>query len=237
MKSLLQDVRYSIRQLRKAPGFTFVCVLTLALGIGVNTTFFTVYNGVALKPLPVKDSNGLFRIEQWLASGAAGDNQFLFSYPEYLYYRDHNRDLSNVIAASSLILVRGIPAGATAASERNLQGQVVTGNYLSSLAGNAVAGRFFLPEENEPAAEPVLVLSYPFWQREFHSDRAIVGKTLKVNDITFTIIGVAPHDFIGTGAPPLVADFWMPVGCSHGWSLGTRGLGRRTILNFSCLRA
>jgi predicted permease len=186
-------------------------VLTLALGIGVNTTFFAAYNGVALKPLPVKDADGLLRIEQWLASGTTGDPQFFFSWPEYLYYRDHSRDLTDTIVASRLISVPVIPPGAPAASAETLQGQVVSDNYFPSLANSAAAGRFFLAEEDRPAAEPVMVLSFPFWQRRFDADPSIVGKTLTVNDATFTVVGVAPRDFIGTGAPPLVPDFWAPV--------------------------
>jgi hypothetical protein len=83
--SLFADLRYALRGCFKNPGFTIVAVLTLALGIGVNTTFFTAYDGVALKPLPVKDADGLLRVEQWLTSGATGDPQFFFSWPEYLY--------------------------------------------------------------------------------------------------------------------------------------------------------
>ena len=222
IESLFADLRYALRGCLKNPGFTIVAVLTLALGIGVNTTFFTVYDGVALKRLPVKDANGLLRIEQWLASGTTGDPQFFFSWPEYLYYRDHSRDLTDTIAASRLISVPAIVPGASAASAETLQGQVVSDNYFPSLASDAAAGRFFLAEE-KPAAEPVMVLSYPFWQRRFNADPLIVGKTLKVNDATFTIVGVAPRDFIGTGAPPLVPDFWAPVAMqallepSHVW--------------------
>ena len=211
IESLFADLRYALRGCLKNPGFTVVAVLTLALGIGVNTTFFTAYDGVALKSLPVKDADGLLRVEQWLASGATGDPQFFFSWPEYLYYRDHSRDLTDTIVASRLISVPAIPPGTSAASAETLQGQVVSDNYFDSLASSAAAGRFFLAEENGPAAEPVMVLSYPFWQRRFDTDPSIVGKTLKVNDATFTIIGVAPRGFIGTGAPPLVPDFWAPV--------------------------
>jgi macrolide transport system ATP-binding/permease protein len=211
IETLFADLRYAFRGCLKNPGFTIVAVLTLALGIGVNTTFFTAYDGVALKPLPVKDADGLLRIEQWLASGATGDAQFFFSYPEYLYYRDHNRDLTDTVAASRLIPVPAIPPGASAASAETLQGQVVSDNYFPGLASGAAAGRFFLAQENKPAADPVMVLSYPFWQRRFHADPSIVGQTLKVNDATFTIVGVAPRDFIGTGAPPLVPDFWAPI--------------------------
>jgi putative ABC transport system permease protein len=211
VESFFADVRYALRGCLKNLGFTVVAVLTLALGIGVNTTFFTAYDGVALKSLPAKDADGLLRVEQWLASGATGDPQFFFSWPEYLYYRDHSRDLTETIVASRLISVPAIPPGANAASTETLQGQVVSDNYFPSLASSAAAGRFFLAEENRPAAEPVMVLSYPFWQRRFDADPSIVGKTLKVNDATFTIIGVAPRDFIGTGAPPVVPDFWAPI--------------------------
>ena len=210
IESLFADLRYAFRGCLKNPGFTVVAALTLALGIGVNTTFFTAYDGVALKPLPVKDADGLLRVEQWLASGTTGDAQFFFSYPEYLYYRDHNQDLTDTIAASRLISVPATLPGVSAASAETLQGQVVSDNFFPSLASSAT-GRFFLPEETKPGAEPVMVLSYPFWQRRFHADPLIVGKTLKVNDATFTIIGVAAREFIGTGAPPLVPDFWAPI--------------------------
>jgi macrolide transport system ATP-binding/permease protein len=211
IESFFADLRYALRGCLKNPGFTVVAVLTLALGIGVNTAFFTAYDGVALKSLPVKDADGLLRIEQWLASGTTGDPQFFFSWPEYIYYRDHSRDLTETIVASRLISVPAITPGASAASAETLQGQVVSDNYFASLASSAAAGRFFLAQENRPAAEPVMVLSYPFWQRRFDTDPAIVGKALKVNDATFTVIGVAPRDFIGTGAPPLVPDFWAPI--------------------------
>ena len=211
IESFFADLRYALRGCLKNPGFTVVAVLTLALGIGVNTTFFTAYDGVALKSLPVKDADGLLRIEQWLASGTTGDPQFFFSWPEYIYYRDHSRDLTETIVASRLISVPAIIPGASAASAETLQGQVVSDNYFASLASSAAAGRFFLAQENRPAAEPVMVLSYPFWQRRFATDPSIVGKALKVNDATFTIIGVAPRDFIGTGAPPIVPDFWAPI--------------------------
>jgi len=211
IESFLADLRYALRGCLKNRGFTIVAVLTLALGIGVNTTFFTAYDGVALKPLPVKDADGLLRIEQWLASGSTSDAQFFFSYPEYLYYRDHNRDLTDTIAASRLISVSAIAPGASAESEEIVQGQVVSENYFPRLTNGAAAGRYFLAGETMPAAEPVMVLSYPFWRRRFHEDLSVVGKTVKINDATFTIVGVAPEDFIGTGAPPLVPDFWAPI--------------------------
>lgn len=208
---LLQDLRYALGQLRKSPGFTAVAVLTLALGIGVNATFFTAYDGVALKLLPVKDADGLFRVEQSLKSGATGDPQFFFSYPEYLFYEEHNRELSSLIAASPLIPLRVIAPGDAPENGKTLQGQIVSGNYFSSLASDAAVGRLFGEEDDKPESGPVLVLSHSYWQRELRADRSILGTTLQVNDVAFTIVGVAPQDFIGSGAPPLVPDFWAPT--------------------------
>ena len=211
LESFLADLRYALRGCLRNPGITVVAVLTIALGIGVNTTFFAAFDGIALKPLPVRNPHNLVRIEQWFQSGATGDPQFLVSWPEYLFYRAHTHALSDIVAASRLIAVVGIPGSATADSGIALQGQVVSDNYFPSLAGNAAAGRYFLPEENQPASAPVMVLSHPFWQRQFHLDPAAIGKTLKVNGHVFTVVGVAPREFIGSGAPPLVPDFWAPA--------------------------
>ncbi len=112
---------------------------------------------------------------------------------------------------SRLIPVSAVLPGENVASEQSFQGQVVSQNFFSSLADRAAAGRFFLAAENELASQPVIVLSYPFWQRQFHGDPAIVGRTLKINDATFTVVGVAPSDFIGTAAPPVIPDFWAPI--------------------------
>src|SRR5256884_5205747 len=95
-----QDLRFGLRMLRKSPGFTLVAVLTLALGVGVNTSVFSAFDSVALKPLPVKDAHDVVRLQRWFASGAMGDVQYDFSYPEYLYYRSQNHAFLGLIAAS-----------------------------------------------------------------------------------------------------------------------------------------
>jgi hypothetical protein len=97
LAELAEDVRFGLRMLGKNPGFTAVAILTLALGVGVNTTVFTAFNALALKPLPVPNPAKLVRLERWFASGATGDNQYAFSYPEYLNYRDQSRSLEGVI--------------------------------------------------------------------------------------------------------------------------------------------
>ena len=218
IQDLIQDLRFGLRILRKSPAFTAVAVLTLGLGLGVNTTLFSAFDSVALKPLPVKDPVKVVKFKRWFGSGATGDIQHAFSYPEYLYYRDGNHVFSGVIAASwptqiLATLAAESPADRNASREPlPLQCQLVSANYFSVLGISAAVGRVFGVEESQaPGANAVIVLSHSFWQRQFDSDLQISGKTLEINGATFTIIGVTPPDFIGTGNPPQVPDFWAPL--------------------------
>jgi predicted permease len=216
--TLLQDIRYGLRSLRKSPGFTIVAVLTLALGIGVNTTLFTAYDSIALKPLPVGGADTVVRLERWFASGSLGNGQYAFSYPEYAFYRDHNTVFSSLVAASwPLRVFTALPITDDPKSNRfrepeKAAAQLASANYFSALGVPALAGRTFLPEEDQPpGGHPVVVLSYPFWQRRFAASPQVLGRTIKVNDTVFTVVGIAPPDFIGTGVPPQVPDFWAPL--------------------------
>src|SRR5882762_10717075 len=213
LDTILRDLRYAARMLRKSPGFTLVAILTLALGIGVNTTFFTAFDAVALKPLPVKDPGNVVRVERWFASGSLGNGQYLFSYPEYLDYRDHNRVFSSLIAASWLFSALGeLPSENQATLAGKLTGQLVSENYFSDLGVNAMLGRTFLPEENRtPGTHPVVVLSYQFWRVQCNRDPQILGKAIRLNDTAFTVVGVTDEQFIGTGNPPQIPDFWTPL--------------------------
>lgn len=222
METLWQDLRYGMRMLRKNLIFTVGAVTTLALAIGVNTTLFTAYNAVALRPLPVKDPGSVVRIVRWFESGARGDPQHLFSYPEYSFYQDNNRVFSDLVAYTNphaifgALPVAGEPSfgpGSAASREfESIQCQLVSGNFFSALGTNAVLGRTFLAEVDQtPGAHPVAVLSHPFWQRRFASDPQILGKILEINDTRFTIVGITPHDFVGAGAPPQVPDIWAPL--------------------------
>src|ERR1035441_5125641 len=156
IEMLLQDLRYGLRTFGRNPVFTIVAVLTLALAIGVNTTLFTAFDAVALKPLPVKDAGSVVRAIRWFESGSHGAGQYLFSYPEYLFYRRQNQVFSSLIAAS-------LPIRVTASSgEPFLTGQLVSDNYFSDLGAGAILGRTFATEEHRtPGAHPVIVLSYP----------------------------------------------------------------------------
>ena len=208
--SLLQDVRFALRMLRKNPGFTSVAVLTLALGIGANTTLFGTYNAVALKPLPVADPGRVVRFERWFQSRALGDLQYGFSYPEFVYCRDHNTDFSALIAASWLVAAHGSTVDSP--GEQTLTGQLVSANYFTDFGVRPLLGRTFASNEDQaPGGNPVIVISYPFWRRAFQQNPNAVGQVATVNGVAFTIIGVEPKEFTGTSVAPQTPDFWAPL--------------------------
>ena len=166
LESLIADVRFGLRMLRKNPGFTFVAILTLALGIGANTTVFGAYNAIALKPLPVRDPGRVVRFERWVKSHAVGDFQYRFSYPEFKYVRDNNTDFSAVIAASSLTPVEGTTT--ESGTPQTLTGQLVSANYFTDFGVRPLIGRTFATNDDQtPGGNAVIVISYPFWRRAF----------------------------------------------------------------------
>ena len=192
---LWQDLRYGARLLVKHPGFAAVVVLTLALGIGVNTALFTFFN-VWLRPLPIKDP-------------ASVVNLTCRAFPDYLYYRDHSEVFSGLIARSSEALALG---GQTSADDpQTIIGEFVSDNYFSVLGASPALGRAFAPEENNtPGKAPVAVLSHRFWQNHFGADPGVIGQTLSFNGKAFTIIGVMERDFIGFDFGNL-PDLWLPL--------------------------
>jgi predicted permease len=218
LTDLVADLRFGLRMLLKNPGFTTTAILTLALGIGVNTALFTAYHAVSMKMIPVENPQSVVRIMKWFSNGAEGDLQFAFSYPEYLYYRDHNRIFSGVVAAS---WPTGMPASLqtedksgqkTFGGPSPVVAQIVSGNYFSELGINAMRGRTFVEKsEGGSATEPAIVISYAFWQRSFHSDSNAIGALLKVNGTIFSVIGITPQKFTGTANPPIEPDFWAPL--------------------------
>jgi len=227
--ALFQDVRYGSRMLRKNLGLTLVAVLTLSLGIGVNTAIFTAYDAVALRPLQAKDPSRVVNIYRRTAEDRWGEG---FTYSDYKYYRDHNTVFSGLIAAAYVELVlsgapgASNPAGmwgggiSTAAgfrfpqtmsgSAEFLRGTMVSENYFQVLGVNAVRGRTFLPgEDNVPGAPPVAMLSENFFERRFGSDPALVGRTIKLNNASFTVVGITPRNSMGVDEN--VPDVWLPI--------------------------
>src|SRR5437773_311975 len=221
LEDFFMDVRYGLRMLAKSPIFTVVAVLTVGIGIGLNTTLFSMVNAVALKPVPVRDSGRIVRLERWFANNLHGDSQYAFSYGEFRHFAEQNRVFSSLIATSfPLRVTASLPLDPSAARvakpligpPENATAQLVSANYFAELGAAPTLGRAFRADEGEVAgADPVVVLSYPYWQTRFGSDALILGKVLKINDTAFTVIGVAPREFVGTGNPPVMADFWVPL--------------------------
>ena len=210
IESFAQDVRFGLRMLRKSPGFAVVAVLTLALGIGANTAIFTVINAVLLRALPVQHPEQLAvvgnpaRVHSWSTGNPRID---VFSFPLYRVIRDKNSVFSSVLASSHLENLRiKIEGGA-----ENINGRLVTENYFQTLGVSALLGRTFSPEDGKaPGTDPVVVISYSYWQRRFAGDPTVLGRKVRLNNYPFTIIGVAPPGFFGEVVGDR-ADVWAPM--------------------------
>jgi putative ABC transport system permease protein len=185
MTGLLHDLRFALRSLRKSPGFTLVSVLTLALGIGANTAVFSMIRGVLLRPLPYEHGERLVYLRQPAPLGGVANAQF--SPLELADYRQRSRAMESLVEYHSMpfiLLGQGEP--------RRVQTGVVSANFFDVLGVRPLRGRTFRPGEDHPTAEPVLVLSYGFWQNRLGGDPAIVGKTFEMNDRIHTVVGVLP---------------------------------------------
>src|SRR5262245_2402173 len=206
---LWQDLRYGARTLRKHPGFTTVAVLTLALGIGDNTAIFTLLD-IMLRPGPVKDPDTV---------GEAYWRRNVFSFSDYLYLRDHAQVLSGLTASETVsehttslggLILRG---QATSEESQEIKGEFVSENFFSVLGATPALGRAFTPEENRaPGSEPVVVLSFGLWQRRFGGDPKILGRTLRLNNMPYVVIGVVARVIVGLCvASSVLTQLWSPL--------------------------
>jgi macrolide transport system ATP-binding/permease protein len=207
LERLMQDLRFGWRILRKTPSFSLIAILTLALGIGVNTALFTVFNAVVLRPLPVKDPDHIVRVyrkELGTAGREVSGSASMLSYPEYTSYRDNTQSFSGLTAYADASLTLG------GAESEAIKGLLATENYFSTLGAEMAVGRAFSPDEGRtPGASPVVVLSYSFWRRRFGGDAGLIGKTIALNRQPFTVIGVAAPDF--SGVELAAPDLWTPL--------------------------
>ncbi len=225
--TVFQDLRYGARMLRRDFGFTVVAVLALALGIGVNTAVFTAYKAMVARPIDGRDPTSLVNIALTRNSGAT---EAFLSYPDYESLRDSARSFTGVIAFAQEHM-RLSDAGATMTQRASEAGSLVKRlGLLSSGASNAEFAFVFAVSENyfevlgvtplrgrtfsslsgsELLASPSVVISENYWRKRFASDPAVLGKTLRLNGVAVTIIGIAPHDFVGTHIS--VPDFWLPL--------------------------
>jgi MacB-like periplasmic core domain len=204
MWTLYEDLRYGLRGLRASPGFAVVAVLTLALGIAVNTTVFSWINSVWLNPLPgVPNSNELVAFE----STAPNIDYQATSFRDFQDFRDNLKQISGM-AATFLTPLR-VGEGERA---QRVWGKLVSGNYFDVLGAKPLLGRFFAPEEqsDKSGASQVVVLSHRLWHSQFQDDPAVLGRQVLVNGRSLTIIGVARPDFNGSMAC-LAYQLWAPV--------------------------
>jgi predicted permease len=191
MKTLWQDIRYALRTLAKNPGFAVIAIVTLALGMAVNTTLFSVVNGFILRPLPVPHSEQItvLALQQSTVAGS-----YQFSYPDYEDLRDQTDPFSDLFAYHVTLVAIGVDGR----SDHCIVGRV-SSNYFSGLGIRPAQGRLILPTEGRtPGADPVMVLGYSYWRKRFAGDPGAVGKKVELNGFPFTVVGVAPREFHGT---------------------------------------
>ena len=221
MLNLRQDLEFGLRILTKSPGFTIVAVLTLALGIAVNTTVFSWIDSVLLHPFPgVGDPGSLALIETVTPGG-----EYLVN-TSYLDYRDY-RDSLKLVSAVAVARFTPLSVGAGGKTER-AWAELVSANYFDVLRVKPVLGRTFLPEEggDKAGAYPVAVISHRMWRNRFRGDAGVLGKTIRLNRNELTIVGVAPPEFRGS-LVGLVYDVWMPVTMATAMGTGDGTLGFR----------
>ena len=219
MDRLVQDFRYAIRRLRQSIGFTIAAIVTLALGIGANATVFTLINTILFHPLAVREPQQLVTLNRGRTPN--------LSYPAYQDFRDRNDVLSGMTA------FRAMPMALSIANGNNLRiwGYEATGSYFDMLGVQPLVGRLLRAEDDDkPLAHPVLVLNYRFWQRRFAGDPGVAGKTVKINGLDYTILGVAPASFNGT---ELIfnPDVWVPMSMEAQIEPGNNWLVRRQSHN------
>jgi predicted permease len=201
MNTLLQDLRYALRQLRKSPGFTLTAVLTLALGVGANTTIFSMVSRFALRPAPMGDPTTLIMLHTTHDGDQCCNS---FPYPVYADLRDRTQSFSGIAAYNELIpaSIRGI------GEPERVWGQAVTSNFFTVTQLPMLLGRGFVNgEENVPE----VVLGAGLWQRRFNSDPAIAGKTVNLSGHNYTVVGVVTPAFHGADQI-LYTEFWVPLG-------------------------
>jgi len=206
MNGLVQDFRHAVRQLRKSPGFTVLAVISLALAIGANTTIFTFVNTLLFRPPSVKDGASLLEVMQRNTKESGIFGNLPLSYPDYLYYRDHNQAFSGMAAFDGEMR----PASWSQAGGGAItQVQLVSGNFFAVLGVDPVLGRTFLPQEEAINAQPAAILSHSFWVHQLGADPDVLTRSLTLNGATFSVVGVAPASFTGIliGNEP---DMWVP---------------------------
>ena len=186
-ESFVQDLRYAVRTYRRAPGFTFAALVTLALGIGATTSIFSVVNAVLLRPLPYANPDRLVGISDAATLSPTDVNQL--GYGTFVDYRDRNRSFEQLVA------IRSWQTTLVTTEAERLAGMRVSWNYFDMLGARPALGRTFRKDEDHPDRYRVLVLSDGLWRRRFNADPSVIGRILRMNDQQFEVVGVMPADF------------------------------------------
>ncbi|HEX6732047.1 MAG TPA: ABC transporter permease, partial [Pyrinomonadaceae bacterium] len=223
MTTLIQDIRYGLQMLWKHPGFTAVAVLTLALGVGANTALFSVVDAVLLKQLPVKDPQQLVQFratwdrEKFGPGGYDGANPpdpvtgltngTSFPFQTLGRLRQQERTVLSDVFASAPIELNLNAAG----QAEFVNGQFVSGNYFTTLGVPALIGRTIQDSDDNPASSPAAVLSHRYWTTRFGADQSVIGRQVNINNVAFTIVGVTPQGFEGTGQVGSTKDVSIPM--------------------------
>ncbi len=219
LHDFVSDLRYALRLFRKSPGFTAVALVSLALGIGANSAIFSLAQAIMFRPLPVRDPAALVQIAGAVPASAA--RQGSFSYPTYEWLRSSGRMFSHVFTWSS----RQIEAGQGDAMQW-VALERVSADYFAGLGVSPRIGRLLANESGEPT---VAVLSYDWWRKRYQSDPAVLGRTMRLGGVPFTIVGVAPEEFFGAvvGAAP---DVYVPLAAAGPFASETRMFTLRTAV-------
>jgi predicted permease len=202
VENLLADTRYALRWLRRSPGFTLIAVASLAIGIGFNTTLFTLVDALLFRPLPVERPDRLVDV---FTSSGAGDVYATSSYPDFLDFKARNEVFEDMLAYSP-----SIAAVKLSDRSRLAMGETVTGNYFQLLGLKARLGRTLLPDDDRAGAARAAVISYRAWQREYGGSPSVLGRSIHIRNQAYSIVGVLPAGYAGM-VPLLAPEVWTPM--------------------------
>ena len=215
MSKLVSDIRYALRQMRKAPGFTLVAVITLALGIGANAAIFTLIHAILLQPLPVKNPSALYRLGSHDVSccvtGGFQDEWDLYSFALYQQIKRQTPEFEDLAALRAGIWNISVRRAGDHSPALPMHDEYVSGNYFSLFGVRPALGRLLTPSDDQTDSAPAAVMSYRAWQNYYASDPSIVGSTVAIDGFHVSVVGIAPAEFFGDRLTETPPDFWLPL--------------------------
>jgi MacB-like periplasmic core domain len=216
LERLLQDARYALRRLCRAPVFTVTAILTLALGIGATTSIFTLVHAILLKSLPVSKPEHLVRLgkeaECCVEGGYFREKDYsLVSYELYTHFRDETKGFEEMAAFQADGAFLGVRRAHDARAAESYFGEFVSGNYFAMFGISAYAGRALTTSDDEPDAAPAAIISYRVWQQAYGLDPSVIGGEFNINGKPFTVVGVTPPSFFGDTLKSMPPDFFLPL--------------------------